>query len=266
MTSRYLQPLHRVRGFLWAIAVAGGLSLFAASAHSATTTIAVAANFKPVMDEIVPVFEKRSGHSVHVVYGTVTKLAKQIEQGAPFDVLISSDQHTVDTLQGTGLTVPETRFCYAIGELVLWSANPGLVDPQAEVLKKGDFRRLAIANPKVAIYGRAAQQVLEKLGLWTAMQPKIVLGENITQAHQFVATGNAELGFVAKSQVFKDQWVGGSHWVIPQSLYQLLKQDAVLLKRGQDNPAARAFLQQLMAPATQPVLLRYGYDACDKSS
>lgn len=197
------------------------------------------------------------------MFGTVTKLSAQIEQGAPIDVFISADQHTVDTLQSKGLTVDGTRLCYAVGELVLWSARAGLVDDRGEVLKTGQFNHLAIANPKLAVYGRAAQAVMERMGVWDALRPKIVLGDSISQAYQFVASGNAELGFVAKSQVYKRRWLpGGSRWVVPQTMYSPLKRDAVLLKRAANNAAAKEFLRLLAAPAAQHIIRDYGYADC----
>jgi molybdate transport system substrate-binding protein len=235
----------------------------AATAQAATLTVAVAANFKAPAEEIAAQFLKRTGHSVHLVFGTVTKLAMQIEQGAPIDVCISADAHTVDLLQSKGLTAEGTRFCDAQGTLVLWSARPGVVDDQGAVLERGQFAHLAIANPELAVYGRAAQEVMEQRGVWQALQPKIVRGDSITQTDQFVATGNVELGFVAKSQIDKGGWLpGGSRWVVPQTLYSPLKQDAVLLRRGMQNPAAREFMQELAAAPAQNTIRAYGYADC----
>ena len=155
----------------------------------------------------------------------------------------------------------QSRFTYAIGKLVLWSARPGFVDDKGEVLKRGDFRQLAIANPKVAVYGAAAAEAMKNLGLNAALEPRLVFGENITQAWQFAATGNAELGFVALSQIYKDgQFIPGSHWMVPPTLYPQIRQDAVLLVRGKDNPAAIALMAFLKSDAARRVIRAHGYE------
>ena len=163
--------------------------------------VAVAANFTAPMRTIADEFEKETGHKPLLSFGTVGQLYAQIKNGAPFEALVSSDMETPNKLIRDGLAVANTRYTYAIGKLILWSAAPGVVDPKGEVLKSGAFQHLALANPALAVYGAAGQEVLKKLGVWEAVQPKIVLGENITQAYQFVASGNAEIGFVALSQV-----------------------------------------------------------------
>lgn len=223
--------------------------------------VAVAANFTGPMEQIVPAFEKATGHKAVVAYGTVGKFYAQIKNAAPFEVLVSSDDETPIRLEKDGFAVGESRFTYAIGKLVLWSATPGLVDDKGEVLKRGNFRHLAIANPKLAVYGSAAMDVLTKQGLVHALENKLVLGENISQAYQFTATGNAELGFVALSQIYKDgQFAAGSRWLVPLNLYPALRQDAVLLTRGKSNPAAAALLAYLKTDAARKVISAYGYE------
>lgn len=235
--------------------------LLSLCASAADVNVAVAANFTGPMERIAPAFEKATGHKAVIAYGTVGKFYAQIRNGAPFDVLVSADDETPMRLEKDGLALPESRFTYAIGKLVLWSAKPGLVDDKGEVLKHGDFRHLAIANPKMAVYGAAATDVMTKLGVNGSLEGKIVLGENITQAYQFVATGNADLGFVALSQIYKDgQFAAGSRWMVPPELYPVLRQDAVLLTRGKGNPAADAFLAYLKSDAARKVIAAYGYE------
>jgi molybdate transport system substrate-binding protein len=238
------------------------LSLLAiATAHAGEATIAVAANFTGPMELLKPAFEKATGHTLTIAYGTVGKFYAQIRNNAPFDALISSDQTVPANLEKDGLALPETRFTYAIGKLMLWSSKPGLVDNKGEVLKRGDFRHLAIANPKVAVYGAAAVQVMEKMGVRPVIEPKWVLGENITQAYQFVATGNADLGFVALSQIYKDgKYAEGSYWAVPPDLYSQIRQDAVLLTRGKGNVAAEALLAYLKGSFAKQVIQSHGYE------
>lgn len=235
--------------------------LLSLSVHGETVNVAVAANFTGPMERIAPKFEKATGHKAVIAYGTVGKFYAQIKNGAPFDVLVSADDETSIRLEKDSLAVPGSRFTYAVGKLVLWSAKPGLVDDKGDVLKRGDFRHLAIANPKVAVYGAAAVEVMTKLGVSTALDNKLVFGENITQAYQFAVTGNAELGFIALSQIYKDgQFAPGSYWLVPPSLYPTLKQDAVLLNRGQGNPAADALLAYLKGESAKKVIRAYGYE------
>jgi len=237
---------------LWAIC---------ASASADDVNVAVAANFTGPMEQIVPEFEKAPGHKAVVAYGTVGKFYAQIRNGAPFEVLVSADEQTPIRLENDGMAVPESRFTYAVGKLVLWSAKPGVVDDKGDVLTRGDFRYLAIANPKVAVYGAAAVEAMTKLGIHTALEKRLVVGENITQAYQFAATGNADLGFVALSQIYKDgQFAAGSHWMVPANLYSPIKQDAVLLSRGKGNPAADALLNYLKSDAAKKVIRAYGYE------
>jgi molybdate transport system substrate-binding protein len=230
-------------------------------AQAAEVSVAVAANFTGPMEKIAPAFEKATGHKALVAYGTVGKFYAQIRNGAPFEVLVSSDDETPIRLEKDGLALPTSRFTYAIGKLVLWSTQPGLVDGQGEVLQKGNFRYLSIANPKVAVYGAAAVEAMKQLGVDAALQPKLVFGENITQAYQFAATGNADLGFVALSQIYKDgQFAPGSRWMVPSNLYPQIRQDAVLLQRGKNNPAATALLEYLKTDAAKAVIRSHGYE------
>jgi len=244
----------------WKSAIPLFVAMVGATAHGAEVQVAVAANFTGPMEKIVPAFERTTGHKAVVAYGTVGKFYAQIKNGAPFDVLISSDEETPRRLEQDDLAIAASRFTYAIGKLVLWSAQPGLIDEQGGVLNHGAFKYLAVANPKLAVYGAAAVEVMNKLGVYSALAPKLVLGENITQTYQFVVTGNAELGFVALSQIYKDgHYAAGSYWMVPPDLYPQLKQDAVLLKRGTENPAARALLDYLQNETVKGIIRSYGY-------
>jgi molybdate transport system substrate-binding protein len=242
------------------VAIQATPGLFCAFANAAEVTVAVAGNFSGPMEKIAPEFEKATGHKAVIAYGTVGKFYAQIKNGAPFDVLVSADDETPIRLEKDGLAVAESRFTYAIGKLVLWSSKAGFVDDKGEVLKRGDFRHLAIANPKVAVYGAAAVETMKKMGVASILEPKFVIGENITQAYQFAATGNAELGFVAMSQIYRDgQYAPGSFWLVPSTLYPQIRQDAVLLVRGKDNPAATALLAYLKSDAAMQVIRAHGY-------
>lgn len=223
--------------------------------------VAVAANFAAPMERIAAEFARDTGNKALVSAGGTGKLYSQINNGAPFEVFLSADEATPAKLEQEGLGVAGSRFTYAIGKLVLWSSKPGHVDPQGEVLKKGDFRHLAIANPKLAPYGRAAQEVLEKRGVWQQLQSRLVFGENIAQAHQFVSSGNAELGFVALSQIRQDSAEHqGSFWLVPQALYAPIRQDAILLARGKGKTAAEQLLKYLKSDKAATIIKRYGYD------
>ncbi len=225
-----------------------------------TVQVAVASNFAGAMEQIAAGFEKETGHKAEIASGATGKIYAQIKNGAPFEVFLAADEVTPAKLEEEGLAVAGSRFTYAIGRLVLWSSRPDYVDGDGKVLRKGDFAHLALANPKTAPYGAAAVEVMKKLKLLGKLEPKFVQGENIAQTHQFVATGNAELGFVALSQVFKDGKVtGGSAWMIPEKLHQPLRQEAVLLKTGAHNPAAKALLAYLKAPAAMAIMRSLGY-------
>jgi len=224
-------------------------------------SVAVAANFTAPMQKIAAGFEKDTGHKAVLSFGSTGKFYAQIKNGAPFDVLVAADEQTPAKLEKEGLGIPPSRFTYAIGKVVLWSAKSGVVDDKGEVLQKGNFAHIALANPKLAPYGAAAMETLSKLGLANTLQPKFVQGENIAQTYQFVTTGNAELGFVALSQVLKDgKLVSGSAWVVPPSLYTPIRQDAVILTKGRSNPAAAALMQYLKGDKAKAVIKSFGYD------
>lgn len=240
------------------------LALCAArGALGAEAGVAVAANFLEPMRRIAADFQVESGHALKLSSGSTGKLYAQIREGAPFDLFLAADAKHPRLVADEGLAAGEP-FTYAIGRLALWSADPSRIADGAAVLKTGDFRKLAIASPKLAPYGQAAEQVLAALGLSAALADRIVYGENISQTHQFVSTGNAELGFVALSQIAgPDKPAAGSRWIVPQHLYQPIRQDAVLLKRGADNPAARAAIAYLRGPAARRAIDAFGYGVGD---
>ena len=238
------------------------VSLFiAAGLHAGEVQVAIAANFTAPMQQIASEFEKDTGHKAVLSFGATGKFYAQIVNGAPFEVLLSADDETPAKLEKEQAGVAGSRFTYAIGTLVLWSAQPGYVDAQGQILQTGDFKHLALASPKLAPYGLAATQAMDKLGLTAKLQPRWVQGENIAQTHQFVATQNAQLGFVALSQVMDDgRLVEGSVWAVPATLYSPLRQDAVLLNKGQGNAAAAALLQYLKGDKARAVIRGYGYE------
>lgn len=222
--------------------------------------VAVAANFAEPIKAIAAVLEKTTGHKLKVTLGATGKLHAQITNGAPFDVLLAANTATPAALEKDGWAQPGSRFTYATGKLVLWSADAALVDAKGDVLKNGHFRKLAYAAPKIAPYGAAAVQVMDKLGLQAALTPKLVQGESIGQTFTFIFTGNAELGFVALSQVLEGgRLKSGSMWVVPQNLYQPIQQDAVLLKRGANNPAAQALMLLLKSSNIKALIRSHGY-------
>lgn len=231
------------------------------AAWAAEVNAAVAANFTAPMRAIAQSFEKDTGHKAVLAFGSTGTFYAQIRNGAPFHVFLSADDETPARLEREGLAVAGSRFTYATGRLVLWSSQPGFVDDKGDVLRKGGFQRLAIANPKLAPYGSAAMEVIGKLGLAAQLEPRIVQGENISQAFQFVATGNAQLGFVAMSQVFADGKIAqGSGWVVPAGLHAPIRQDAALLVAGRDNAAAAALLAYLKGGKARAVIRSFGYE------
>ena len=235
--------------------------LVPAHADAGEVQVAVAANFTAPMQRIAAEFEKDSGHKAALMSGATGKFYAQISHGAPFEVFLSADDETPARLETDGLAVAGSRFTYATGRLVLWSPREGYLDDKGEVLKKGDFRHLAIANPRTAPYGAAALQVLGKLGLQPALTPRFVQGENIAQTHSFVVSGNAELGFVALAQVYKDGRLGaGSAWIVPAGLHAPIRQDAVLLMKGASNPAAAALLKYLKSDKARAIIRSFGYE------
>ena len=235
--------------------------LFSVSAHAAEVSVAVAANFTAPMNAIAAEFTKDTGHIAKPAFGATGKFYAQIKNGAPFQMLLSADDETPARLVQEGLADPASRFTYAIGTLVLWSAQPGYVDAQASVLKKNQFNKLALANPKLAPYGKAAVEVLTGMGLIDAVTPKFVQGENIAQTFQFASTGNAELGFVALSQVMKDGKIAnGSAWIVPAKLHTPIRQDAVILAAGKGNAAAEALMKYLKGDKAKAIIKSYGYE------
>lgn len=237
------------------------LLLFGQASWSATVLVAVAANFSKPMTEIVSQFEKATGHSAKLSFGSSGKFVSQLENGGPFEVLLSADEKGPEKLEQAGLTVPNSRFVYALGKLVLWSATPNFVDDKGKILMTSNFKHLALADPKVAPYGAAAIDVLKKLKLFEKLQPLFVQGENIAQTYQFISTANAELGFLALSQVIKNgKIVGGSSWIIPDNLHAPIRQGAVLMKKGAENPAARALIDYLKSIPALAIIKKYGYD------
>jgi len=227
--------------------------------QAARVTVAVAANFVAALRDLQLGFEEQTGHRVRIVSGSTGKLYAQIANGAPFDVFLAANSHAPQRLEADGLGVAGSRFTYALGALVLWrSMTDGAGPVQAEALRDSRLRRLAMANPKTAPYGRGAEEVLRNLGVYEALRGRIALGENVAQVYQFVATGNAELGFVARSQVLMGP-VAGDYWPVPANLYAPIEQQAVLLQRAAENPAAAAFTAFLRAPQTQRKILAYGY-------
>ena len=231
------------------------LALLSSLVRADEVKVAVAANFTAAMKPIAAGFEQSTGHAAVMSFGSTGKLYTQIINGAPFAVFLAADQKRPRLLEAEGKA--SGRFTYAIGKLALWSAEPGLVDAAGEVLYKGDFARLAVANPKTAPYGTAAMEVLDRLGLASKLAPRLVRGDSIAQTHQFVATGNAELGFVALAQVALD--TSGSRWTVPQGLYTPIRQDAVLLQAGSGQPAALALMDYIKAREARAIIERYGY-------
>jgi molybdate transport system substrate-binding protein len=236
--------------------------LFASAAQAAEVKVAVAANFAQTLKDIAVEFEKDTGHKISISQGASGKFYAQISNGAPFEVFLSADDETPTKLVREGKAVAGSQFTYAIGRLVLWSPDATLVDQEASVLKSEKFRHLAIANGKVAPYGMAAVQTMQKLGLLTKLEPRVVQGESIAQAFQFVSSGNAQLGFVALSQVWENgQLKSGSAWIVPEAMHEPLHQDAVLLNPGKEVPAANSLLNYLKSDKARKIMERYGYRA-----
>ncbi len=242
-----------------------GLALFgaalvlgAAPALADDTQVAVAANFTEPAKEIAAAFKAKTGHTATLSFGSSGQFYTQMAHGAPYEVFLSADAERPRKAEQEGLAVAGSRYTYAVGRLVLYSKTPGLVDAKGAVLKSDRFAKLAIADPVAAPYGLAAVQTLRKLKVYDALAPRIVTGSSITQAYQYVATGNAELGFVALSQVVDTP--GGSRWLVPAADHAPIEQQAVLLKTGEKNPAARAFLIFLKSPAAVAIIKRYGYE------
>lgn len=236
-------------------------ALLSSPASAGEVRVAVASNFTAPMERIAPLFEKETGHTLTVSYGSTGKFYAQIRNGAPFDVFLAADDEAPKKLVQQGAAVGQSRFVYALGKLVLWSVLPDVVDDKGQVLNKGNFNKLSIANPRLAPYGVAAKETLTKLTMWNAMQRKLVQGENITQAYQFVASENAELGFIALSQIMRDGKIGqGSWWIVPPNMYSPIKQSAVRLTGAQDAEAAQALLTFLRGKQAAAIIRSYGYE------
>ncbi len=241
------------------IRLAVGIAAFvltSTSVPAAETNVAVAANFTEAAKEIAAAFKAKTGHQAVLSFGASGQFYTQITQGAPFQVFLSADDARPKKLVDDGLAVADSRFTYAIGKLVLWSKTPGLVKGE-ETLKTASFAKLSICNPAAAPYGAAAVEAMKALKLYDTLQPKFVEGATITQAYQFVETGNAELGFVALSQLTGPET--GSRWLVPQELYSPIRQDAVLLKSGSSNEAATGFIAFLRGPEARAIIEKYGY-------
>ena len=248
-----LPRLHRLLALTAALA-------FTTLARADVVQVAVAANFTAPARALAEVFARTTGHEARLSFGATGAFYTQIKNGAPFDVLLAADDERPARLEKEGDTVPGSRFTYATGQLVLWSAKPGLVDDEGAVLKHGQFGKIAIANPKNAPYGAAAVEAMNKLGLAATLQPKLVTGESIGQTYNFIATGNAELGFVALAQVLDGgKLKSGSMWVVPAQYHAPIIQDAVILKRAANNPAAKAWMELLKTPQSKELIRSYGY-------
>jgi molybdate transport system substrate-binding protein len=250
--------LHQIN--LSTVAIAMLFATVAGCGNAGEVNAAVAANFTAPVQKIAALFEKDTGNTVKFSFGSTGKFYSLIKEGAPFDVLLAADEKTPKLMEQENLAVANTRFIYAMGKLVLWSAKAGYVDDKGTVLSNGSYIKLSYADPKLAPYGLAAQETLKKLNLWDKVQSKLVTGESITQAYQFAATGNAELAFIALSQITKDGKVtDGSWWVVPADLYSPIKQAAVQLSAAKDKAAAQAFLAYLKSDKAQTIIRSFGY-------
>jgi len=235
-------------------------ALFSSLAHAGEVQVAVAANFAAPLAQLGAAFTAATGHTLKVSAGATGKFYQQITAGAPFEVLIAADDETPARLVKENLAVAGSSYTYAIGKLALWSAQPGLVDKEGAVLDSARYTHMAIANPKLAPYGQAGMEVLKARGLADKVMPRMVTAETIAQAYQFVATGNAEIGFVALSQLLvPGKPAGGSYWLVPPNLYGEIRQDAVLLKTGEKNPAAVALMAYLKSEPAKAVIQVFGY-------
>jgi len=235
--------------------------MFVFSASAEEVRIAVATNFLATLKEIVRNFSRDTGHTAVISSGSSGKLYAQIKHGAPFDVFFSADVQRPHLLEKEGLATQGSRFVYAVGRLTLWSPDADMINGNGkEVLSNSGFRRLAIANPKTAPYGAAAQSALQALGLWNQMKGRLVQGENVGQTLQFVFSRNAQFGFVSLSQVLDSKINGsGSRWDVPADLHDPLHQEAVLLAKGQGNEAALGFLEYVKSQRAREIIERFGY-------
>ncbi|MBL1277880.1 MAG: molybdate ABC transporter substrate-binding protein [Ectothiorhodospiraceae bacterium] len=225
--------------------------------QAAELRIAVATNFSRTATTLARHFESQTHHTIQLAFGSTGKHYAQIMHGAPFDIFLAADARRPALLEKNGAAVPGTRFTYAQGRLVLWSPDENRIDTNADVLATGRFRKLAIANPKLAPYGFAAREVLQARGLWKKLQPRLVRGENIGQAYQFVRSGNAQLGFVAAAQVFATNGKpAGSYWEPDPSMYTPIIQQAVIIK---ESSAARAFMAYIKSKTARAIMKEGGY-------
>lgn len=244
----------------WTFVALAGLLLGGPLTAAGEVRVAVASNFAAALAELAVEFESAAGHRVLASPASTGKLHAQISNGAPFEVFLAADAVRPRLLEESGLAVAGTRFTYAFGRLALWTASSGLEVEDGAILKSDAYRHLAIANPRTAPYGAAARQVLERMELWQDMQRRLVFGENVGQTFQFVSTGNAEVGFVALSQLLRPGYPAtGSHWIVPPALYRPIDQQAILLGVGRDNPAAVEFVSYLRSAAAREIIERFGY-------
>lgn len=248
-----------LRGSIAVIMVLCGLS--SSPVRAGEASVAVASDFAVPMERIAAIFQKESGYTVKVSTGASGKLYAQIKGGAPFDVFLSADEEMPKQLMQDGLAVSGSRFVYAIGRLVLWSLQDGLVDEKGAVLNRGNFNMLAIANPRFSPYGVAAKETLTKLTMWNSIQEKLAKGENVTQTYQLAATEKADLAFIALSQVMREGKVtAGSWWLVPAEMHKPIRQSAVLLSGAKDQAAAKAFLAFLRSEKARAVIRGFGYE------
>jgi len=251
LSNRFFRPL-----------IVAWLILLTPTSWAATTLVAVASDFTKPMTEIAAAFEKATGHTAKLSFGSSGKAFAQIQSGGPFEVYLSASEKYPLELEKSGHVVTGSRFVYAIGKLVLWSAKPGFVDDKGEILKTGNFKHIALADPTHAPYGVVAEEVMKNLGVLDKLRPLFVMGENISQTFQFVSTGNAELGFIAFAQVIDintGKIGSGSGWMIPDNLHGPFNQTAVLLKKGAENPAALALVDFLKTPPALAIIEKYGF-------
>lgn len=235
-------------------------ALCAGAAQAETVAVAVASNFTAPMQKIAVEFAQDTGHKAELSFGATGKFYAQINNGAPFGILLAADDTTPAKIAQEGTGDAASRFTYAIGKLVLWSQQDGYVDDKGEVLRAGKFQHIAVANPKLAPYGLAAEQTLTQMGLLEQVKPKFVQGENIGQTYQFAATGNAAMGFVALSQVMEGGKIkSGSAWIVPADMHAPIRQDAIVLNSAKDNPAAQALMRYLQGDKARAIIRAYGY-------
>lgn len=238
-----------------------GCLVFCAQTSADTVTVAVASNFAPPMPTLIATFEQNSGHHIKAAYGSSGKFYAQIQHGAPFQILLSADQKTAQKLAQQKLALAESQFTYATGRLVLWSADRNAIDGTGIRLQRADFKHLALADPALAPYGAAAINVLQRLHLLDKLRSRFVQGENIAKTYQFVISGNAELGFVALSQVWRDGKISaGSAWIVPVDLHAPLHQDAIILLPGKNQIAVDQFMTFLRSDNAIKIIAAFGYE------